>query len=50
MNLQMCDKVILEYGGILESVPDCYKNQWMCDKAVDNYPYALKFVPDCYVT
>ena len=50
MNHQMCDKVILEYGGILESVPDCYKNQWMCGKAVDNYPYALKFVPDCYVT
>ena len=47
---QMCEKAILEYGGILESVPDCYKKQQMCDKAVDNYPYALKFVPDCYVT
>ena len=46
----MCDRAILENGGMLESVPDCYKNQQICDKAVDNYPHALKFVPDCYVT
>ena len=29
---QMCDKVILENGGTLKSVPDCYKNKKMCDK------------------
>ena len=44
----MCDKAILENGGSLESILDCYKNQQMCDKAVDDYPYPLKFVPDCY--
>ena len=42
----MCDKGIQENGGILESVPHCYKNQQMCDKAVDNYLNALKFVVD----
>ena len=35
---------------MLESVPDCYKNQQMCDKVVDNYPHASTFVPDCYRT
>ena len=30
----MCEKVIIENGGILEFIPDCYKNQNMCDKAV----------------
>ena len=44
----MCDKGILENGGILESVPHCYKNQQMCDKAVDNYLNALKFVVDLW--
>ena len=44
----MCDKAILENGGSLELILDCYKNQQMCDKAVDDYPYPLKFVPDCY--
>ena len=29
----MCDKAILENGGTLKSVPDCYKNQQLCDKA-----------------
>ena len=29
---QMCGKVILENGGTLKSVPDCYKNKKMCDK------------------
>ena len=24
---QMCDKTIIENGGALKSVPDCYKNQ-----------------------
>ena len=48
---QMCDKAILENGGKLKSVPDCYKNyQELCSKAVDNYPYALEFVPACYKT
>ena len=31
----MFNKVILEYGVTLESVPDCYKNQKMCDKGVN---------------
>ena len=33
---QMCDKTILENGGILKSVLECYKNQDMCNRAVDN--------------
>ena len=44
---QICDKAILENGGTLKSVPDCYKNQEMCNKAVDNYPHVLEFVPKC---
>ena len=45
----MCDKAILENGGTLKSLPDCYKNQEMCNKAVDNYPHSLEFVPpECY--
>ena len=46
----MCDKSVLESDGMLESVPDCCRNQQMCDKAFDNYHHALKFVPDCYKT
>ena len=46
----MCDKAILEHGGTLESVPDCYKNQEIYDKAVNNYLHALRFVPDSYIT
>ena len=46
----MCNKAILENGGTLKSVPDCYKSQQMCDKAADNYHHALKFVPNCYMT
>ena len=46
----MCDKAILENGGTLESVLDCYKSQQMCDKAVDNYHHTIKFVPDYYMT
>ena len=34
---QMCDRAILENGGTLESVPDCYKNQEVRNKTVDNY-------------
>ena len=48
---QMCDKAILENGGTLESIPNCYKNQEeMCNKAVDNYLHALEFVAECYKT
>ena len=43
---QMCDKAILENGGMLKSVHDCYKNQKMFDKTVDNYPHTVKFFPD----
>ena len=46
----MCDKAILENGGTLKPVSDCYKNQKMCNKVVDNYPHALDFVPECYTT
>ena len=38
----MCNKVILENGGTLRSVPDCYKNQEMCNKAVGNYCHTLR--------
>ena len=44
----MYNKVILENGGTLKSVPDCYKNQEMCNKAVDNYPNSLEVVPESY--
>ena len=44
----MCDKIILENGGMLRFIPDCYKNQKMCDKTVDNYSHTLKFVLDCH--
>ena len=45
----MYDKAILENGGPLKSVRDCYKNQQMCNKAVDNYPHALEFIPECFM-
>ena len=35
---QMREKLYLENGGTLKSVPDCCKNQKRCNKAVDNYP------------
>ena len=41
------NKVILENGGTLMFVPDCYKNQKMCYKTVDNYTHALEYVCDC---
>ena len=44
---QICNEVIIENGGALESVPHQYKTQKMCDKAVDNVR-ALQFVPDYY--
>ena len=35
----MCGKSIIENGGTVKSVPDCYRNQEMGNKAVDNYPH-----------
>ena len=46
----MCNKAILENGGTLKSVPDCFKNQEICNKVVGNCPHALEFVPECYKT
>ena len=46
----MYDKATLGNGGMLKSVPDCYKIQKICNKAVDNYAHALEFVRDCYKT
>ena len=46
----MCNKAILENGGTLKSVPNCYKNQEMHNKSVDNDNHALEFVPGCYKT
>ena len=28
---EMCDKIILENGGTLTFISDCYKNQKMCN-------------------
>ena len=44
---QICDKAVLENGGLLKSVLYQYKTQEMCDKAVHNYVHAIKFVPEC---
>ena len=41
----MCDKVVLENGGTLESVSDQHKTQETCDKAVDSYVH----VSECYL-
>ena len=46
----MCDRAILENGGTLKSLPDCYKIQEICNKAVDNYSHALEFILRCYKT
>ena len=46
----MFNKVIIENGGILKFIFDCYKDQKMCDKAVDNYSHALKTASDCFKT
>ena len=42
----MCDKVVLENGGRLMSIPDHYKGQNMIDK--DYYVHSLGFALDCY--
>ena len=42
----MCNRITLENGGMLGSVPNRYKTQEMCNKVDDNYGLALEFVPD----
>ena len=44
----MCDIFILEIGGMLKFISDCYKNKKKCDKSADNYAHALEFVSDYY--
>ena len=50
----MCDKVIIENGGMLMFTSDCYKDNncycCLCNKAVDDYAHVLGSVPDCYKT
>ena len=46
----MSDKAVLENGGTLKSVPDCYKNQEISNKAANNYLNALEFASECYKT
>ena len=54
----MCDTAILENGGTLESVPECYKNKkklliitlmhtLMCGKVFSIHPSTIQFVPEC---
>ena len=43
----MCDKIILENGGMIRFIPDCCKNK-NCDIIVDNYSNGLEFARDCY--
>ena len=40
----MCDKVLLENGGTLVFVADCYRNLKMCNKSIDDYVHVLEFV------
>ena len=48
---ELCDKVILENGGMLPTfICDCYKYQKMCYKVFDNFADELEFVPDSYKT
>ena len=46
----MCDKAILENGGMSMLIPDCYKDQYLSNKAVDNHTDALGSGSDCYKT
>ena len=43
-------KCVIENGGTLKCVPDCYKNLKMWNKTVDKYTHILEFVLDCYKT
>ena len=47
----MRDKVIIENGGTLRFVSDCYKDKKKkCDNAYDNYAHTLRIVSECYKT
>ena len=48
IRLKECDKVVLENGRRLMSIPDHYKGQNMIDKDVAYYVHSLGFVLDCY--
>ena len=47
---KICNRAILENGGMLESVSNGYETQEMCNKAVDNYPSIMKYIPNRYKT
>ena len=46
----MLCKAILEIGGTLISVLDCYKNKKICNEVFDSYANALEFVSNYYKT
>ena len=46
----MCEKTILETGGMLGFITDCLNNEKKYDKAVVNYSLALRFLPIFYRT
>ena len=46
----MCDQSILENGGTLESVLDCYKNQEMRNKAVNRCFFVFNSISVQYKT
>ena len=50
VDIRIFDKVILENGGMLLFIPDCYNYQAMYNKAVDSFGHALEYVPDCCKT
>ena len=46
----MCDKNILENGGMLIFLPDCYEDHKVCDNDFNNYAHALTyFVLKCVI-
>ena len=47
---KMCNKLVLQNGRTLQSVPDCYENQQNYDKAVENYHHVSEFVSECFKT
>ena len=46
----MCDQSILENGGTLESILDCYKNQEMRNKAFNRCFFVFNSIPVQYKT
>ena len=46
----MCDKVVLENGGIFRFKLDWHKNQKIYYKVANNYSHALEFTPDSFKT